>query len=62
MYSKIADENRKALKEQVKRLSREERLQIYVRHSKRVIQLYNAARRPRLADHDRASDDGLGLD
>ncbi len=49
VYSKIADESRRALIEQVKRLSREERVRTFIRHSKLVTELYNAARKRRLA-------------
>jgi hypothetical protein len=45
MDSRLADEGRKALIANARRLSREERLQAFVRHSKLVIELYNAARR-----------------
>lgn len=47
MYSKLADDSRKALIADAKRLTREERLQAFVRHSKLVTQLYYAARQAR---------------
>jgi hypothetical protein len=47
MYSKLADEGRKALIAEARRLSREERLMAFARHSKLVIELYNAGRRAR---------------
>ena len=43
MYSKLADDSRKALIAEARRLTREERLQAFVRHSKLVTQLYHAA-------------------
>jgi len=47
MYSKLADDSRKALIASAKRLTREERLQAFARHSKLVTQLYYAARKAR---------------
>jgi hypothetical protein len=47
MDSKLADEGRKALIAEARRLPREERLRAFARHSKLVIELYNAARRVR---------------
>ena len=47
MYSKLADDSRKALIADAKRLTREERLQAFVRHSKLVTQLYYAAQKAR---------------
>jgi hypothetical protein len=47
MYSKLADDSRKALIAEAKRLTREERLQAFVRHSKLVTQLYYAAQEAR---------------
>jgi hypothetical protein len=45
MDSKLANESRKALIAEARRLTREERLRAFARHSKLVIELYNAARR-----------------
>jgi hypothetical protein len=47
MNSRLADQGRKALIAEARRLPREERLRAFVRHSKLVIELYNAARRMR---------------
>jgi hypothetical protein len=47
MDSRLADEGRKALIAEARRLPREERLRAFARHSKLVIELYNAARRVR---------------
>lgn len=47
MESKLANEKRLALIAAVKRLTREERLRAFVRHSKLVIELRNAARQAR---------------
>ena len=47
MESKLANEKRKALIAAAKRLTREERLRAFVRHSKLVIELHNAAKRAR---------------
>jgi hypothetical protein len=47
MDSKLANEGRKALLTAAKRLTREERLRIFVRHSKLVTDLAEAARRVR---------------
>jgi hypothetical protein len=47
MDSKLAHEGRKALIAEARRLSPEERLRAFARHSKLVIELYNAARRVR---------------
>ena len=47
MYSRLAEEGRKALIAEARRLPREERLRAFARHSKLVIELYNAARRVR---------------
>ena len=47
MDSRLADQGRKALIAEARRLPREERLRAFVRHSKLVIELYNAARRMR---------------
>jgi hypothetical protein len=47
MDSKLANQSRKALIAEAKRLTREERLQAFARHSKLVIELHNAARQAR---------------
>jgi hypothetical protein len=47
MESKLANEKRQALIATMKRLTREERLRAFVRHSKLVIELHNAAKRSR---------------
>jgi hypothetical protein len=47
MDSKLANESRKALIESAKRLTREERLRTFVRHSKLVTDLAEASRRAR---------------
>jgi hypothetical protein len=47
MNSRLADEGRKALIAEAKRIPREERLRVFARHSKLVVELYNAARRVR---------------
>ncbi len=47
MYSRLAEEGRKALIAEARRLPREDRLRAFARHSKLVIELYNAARRAR---------------
>jgi hypothetical protein len=47
MESKLANEGRKALIAAAKRLTREERLRAFARHSKLVIELHNAAKRVR---------------
>jgi hypothetical protein len=47
MDSKLADESRKALIAEAKRLTREERLRAFARHSKLVTQLHDAAKRAR---------------
>jgi hypothetical protein len=47
MDSKLANESRKALVASAKRLTREERLRTFVRHSKLVMDLAEAARRTR---------------
>jgi hypothetical protein len=47
MDSKLADESRKALIAEAKRLTREERLQAFVRHSKLVTELHNSAKNAR---------------
>jgi hypothetical protein len=47
MDSKLANETRKALVASAKRLTREERLHTFVRHSKLVMDLAEAARRAR---------------
>jgi len=47
MYSKLANESRRALITEAKRLTREERLRAFVRHSKLVTELHNAAKRER---------------
>ena len=47
MDSKLANESRKALVASAKRLTREERLRAFVRHSKLVMDLAEAARRAR---------------
>lgn len=47
MDSKLAEESRKALIAEAKRLTREERLRTFVRHSKLVAQLYDAGKRAR---------------
>jgi len=47
MHSRLAHEGRKALIAEARRLSREERLRAFARHSKLVIELHNAARRVR---------------
>lgn len=47
MDSKLANKGRSALLEEARRLTREERLRAFVRHSKLVIELHNAAERVR---------------
>jgi hypothetical protein len=47
MDSKLAQESRKALIAEAKRLSREERLRAFARHSKLVTELSNAGKRAR---------------
>jgi hypothetical protein len=47
MDSKLANESRRALVASAKRLTREERLRTFVRHSKLVMDLAEAARRAR---------------
>jgi hypothetical protein len=47
MHSRLAEEGRKALIAEARRLPREERLRAFARHSKLVTELYNAARRAR---------------
>ena len=47
MDSRLAQEGRKALIAEARRLPREERLRAFARHSKLVIELFNAARRVR---------------
>ena len=47
MDSKLANESRKALVASAKRLTREERLRTFVRHSKLVMDLAEAGRRAR---------------
>jgi hypothetical protein len=47
MESKLANEKRRALIAAAKRLTREERLEAFARHSKLVIELHNAAKRAR---------------
>jgi hypothetical protein len=47
MESKLANESRKALIAEARRLTREERLQAFARHSKLVIELHNAAKQMR---------------
>jgi hypothetical protein len=47
MHSKLANESRKALIASAKRLTREERLRAFVRHSKLVTDLAEASRRAR---------------
>jgi hypothetical protein len=47
MDSNLANEGRKALIAEAKRLTREERLKAFARHSKLVIELRNAAKRAR---------------
>ena len=47
MESKLINEKRKASIAEAKSLSREERLRACIRHSKLVIELYNAAQRMR---------------
>jgi hypothetical protein len=47
MDSKLANETRRALVASAKRLTREERLLTFVRHSKLVMDLAEAARRAR---------------
>jgi hypothetical protein len=47
MDSKLANEGRKALIAEAKRLTREERLRAFVRHTKLVTELYNAGKRVR---------------
>jgi len=53
MYSKLADDSRKALIAAAKRLTREERLRAFARHSKLVTQLHHAARRARAKSQGR---------
>ena len=52
MYSKLAADSRKALIAETKRLTREERLRAFARHSKLVTQLYYAGRRARMKSQD----------
>jgi hypothetical protein len=47
MPSKLADDSRKALIAEAKRLTREERLRAFTRHSKLVTELYNAGKKAR---------------
>jgi len=47
MNSRLANEGRRALITEARRLTREERLRAFARHSKLVIELYNAAKRLR---------------
>lgn len=47
MRSKLADDSRKALIAEAKRLTPEERLRAFARHSKLVTELHNAAKRAR---------------
>jgi hypothetical protein len=47
MDSKLAEESRKALIAEAKRLTREERLRAFARHSKLVAELSDAAKRAR---------------
>jgi hypothetical protein len=47
MDSKLANESRRALVASAKRLTREERLRAFVRHSKLVMDLAEAAKRGR---------------
>ena len=47
MHSKLASESRKALIAEAKRLTREERLRAFARHTKLVTELSNAAKRAR---------------
>jgi hypothetical protein len=47
MESKLANEKRRAIIAAAKRLTREERLQAFVRHSKLVIELHYAAKQAR---------------
>jgi hypothetical protein len=47
MRSKLADESRKALITEAKRLTPEERLRAFVRHSKLVTELHNAGKKAR---------------
>jgi hypothetical protein len=47
MDSKLAEESRKALIADAKRLTREERLRAFARHSKLVTELSNAGKRAR---------------
>jgi hypothetical protein len=53
MYSKLAADSRKALIAEAKRLTREERLRAFVRHSKLVTQLYYAGRQARTKSQGR---------
>jgi hypothetical protein len=48
MRSKLAEESRKALIADTKRLTPEERLRAFARHSKLVTQLYDAGKQARL--------------
>ncbi len=52
MESKLANEKRRALIAAAKRLTREERLRAFARHSKLVIELHNAAKRARSKSQD----------
>jgi hypothetical protein len=54
MYSKLAADIRKALLAEARRLTREERLQAFARHSKLVTQLYYAGRQARSKSHSGA--------
>ncbi len=47
MKSKLAEESRKALIADVKRLTPEERLRAFVRHSKLMIELHSAGKQAR---------------
>ena len=47
MESKLINEKRKAVIAATKRLTREERLRAFARHSKLVIELHNATKRAR---------------
>jgi hypothetical protein len=47
MYSKLANDSRKALLAEAKRLTREERLRAFVRHCKLVSKLSEAAKQAR---------------
>jgi hypothetical protein len=47
MHSRLAEESRKALIAEAKRLTREERLRAFARHSKLITEIYNAGKRLR---------------